>query len=57
MVDWQYQKDAAAAVCDLRGVSELTNHIVLQPPVSDPAATGRDSEDVEYGRRRDVAAS
>ena len=45
MVDWQYQKDAAvAAVRELRGVKELANHIVLQPPVSD-APVDRDDSD------------
>lgn len=43
MVDWQYQKDAAAAaVHDLCGVKDLVNHIVLQPPVADlPLASGK----------------
>jgi osmotically-inducible protein OsmY len=32
MVDWQYQKDAAArTVRDLRGVKGVANHIVVQP--------------------------
>ena len=32
MVDWQYQKDAAArAVRDLPGVKGVANNIVLQP--------------------------
>jgi osmotically-inducible protein OsmY len=35
MVDWQYQKDAAArAVRDLRGVKGVANNIVLQPLVT-----------------------
>jgi osmotically-inducible protein OsmY len=34
VVDWQYQKDAARAVRDLRGVKGVANNIVLQPLVT-----------------------
>jgi osmotically-inducible protein OsmY len=34
VVDWQYQKDAARAVRDLRGVKGVANKIVLQPLVT-----------------------
>ncbi len=42
MVDWQYQKDAAARVVrDLPGVKGVDNNIVLQPPVTSVDASGK----------------
>jgi osmotically-inducible protein OsmY len=42
MVDWQYQKDAAAQVVrDLPGVKGVANNIVLQPPVTSVDASGK----------------
>jgi osmotically-inducible protein OsmY len=51
VVDWQYQKDAARAVRDLRGVKGVANNIVLQPLV-----TGVDMRDkIEAALKRAAA--